>query len=403
MNRKRVNSIDIQIRGIVTLLRSALKGETLTLPDQFDLAGASNILYEHHLVGMAIRGATRCGVPRSDPAIRQLTALFCRDIAASRQQTQQLNAVYALFQEHDIEYMPVKGAVLKPMYPQSELRSMGDADILIRQEQYPVIQALLFSLGLKEEVESDHEFIWRSGDFKLELHKRLIPSYNKDYYAYYGDGWRLARRDGQSSAFHLSPEDHFIYLLVHFAKHYRDGSISAKNICDFWVCRKAWPDMDEAYIRTELKKLKLLDFYRNILDLLDTWFEGAAPTMAVEILTRTAFQGGIYTTEESQITVSVIKLSEETPSLSEGKYKWLWQKLFPSASALSQRFPVLKKYPLLLPFAWAVRWFDALFLRHDRLKRSLATSQEVMRMDTDHVANYEDQLRSVGLDFNFPE
>lgn len=395
--------MDSQLVGIITLLRSALKDEVLTLPVDFDWNNAVNILYEHHLVGIAIRGAVRCGVPRSNPAIRKLTALFCKDVAVSRLQMQKLEAVYTLFREHGIDYMPVKGAVLKPMYPQSELRVMGDADILIRQEQYPKIRELMSSLGLREKVESDHEYVWHGGDFKLELHKRLIPSYNKDYYAYYGDGWRLARRDGQSSAWHLTPEDHFIYLLVHFAKHYRDGSISAKNICDFWVCRKVCPDMDEDYICAQLQKLKLLDFYRNILDLLDTWFEGAAPTGAVEILTQTAFRGGIYTLEESQMTVSVIKLTKETSSLSGSKYKWLWRKLFPSASVLSQRFPILKKYPVLLPFAWAVRWFDALFLRRDRLKRGLSESQELMNMDTARVSRYENQLRAVGLDFNFPE
>lgn len=395
--------MDSQLSGIVTLIRSALKDEVLTLPEDFDWDSAATVLYEHHLVGMAVRGAARCGISRSHPAVRRLTALFCKDVGVSRLQIKQLDAVYALFQENGIEYMPVKGAVVKPMYPQSELRAMGDADILIRQEQYPKIRELMSSLGLQEEVESDHEYVWHSGDFKLELHKRLIPSYNKDYYAYYGDGWRLARQDGQSSAYYLTPEDHFIYLLVHFAKHYRDGSISAKNICDFWVCRKACPDMDETYICGELRKLKLLDFYRNILDLLDTWFEGAAPTGAVEILTQTAFRGGIYTLEASQMTVSVIKLMKESESLSGSKYKWLWQKLFPSASALSQRFPVLKKHPVLLPFAWVARWFDALFLRRDQLKRGLSESQELMNIDTGRVSEYESQLRAVGLDFNFPE
>lgn len=395
--------MDNQTIGIITLLRSALKDEPGTLPENFDWNNATNILYEHHLVSMAIRGAARCGIPRSHPVIQQLTAAFCKIAAASRRQMQQLDAVYSLFREHGIAYMPVKGAVLKPLYPQRELRVMGDADILIRQEQYPTIRELLSSLGLQEDVESDHEYIWYGGDFKLELHKRLIPSYNKDYYAYYGDGWRLARQDGQSSACYLSPEDHFIYLLVHFAKHYRDGSINVKSICDFWVCRKAYPHMDEAYLTTELQKLKLLEFYRNILDLLDTWFEGAAPTRAVELLTQTALRGGIYTFEESQLTVSIIKLTKETASLSGSKRKWLWEKLFPPANVLRQRYPILKKYPVLLPFAWVVRWFDALFLRHDRIKHGLSESQELMNMDTGRVSEYENQLRAVGLDFNFPE
>ena len=395
--------MDSQLLGIITLLRSALKDEALTLPKNFDWDVAVPILYEHHLVGMAIRGAARCGISRTEPAIRQLTALFCKDVSKSRMQMQQLNTLYSVFQEHGIAYMPVKGAVVKPLYPQNELRVMGDADILIRQKQYPTIRKILLSLGLQENIESNHEYVWWGGDFKLELHKCLIPSYNKDYYAYYGDGWHLARQDGQNSAYFLGPEDHFIYLLVHFAKHYRDGSISAKNICDFWVYRKAYPHMDEAYLTEELQKLKLLDFYRNILDLLDTWFEGAPPTAAVEILTQTAFQGGIHSREESFQIVSVIKYTKEQDSLFGSKLKVFWSKLFPPANALANRYPVLLKAPILLPIIWIVRAFEIIFLHPERRKNGLDASQQLMHIDVDKVSDYENKLRSVGLDFNFPE
>ncbi len=395
--------MDNQTIGLITLLRSALKDEPGTLPEDFDWSKAADSLYHHHLVAMAVRGAARCGVSRTEPALRQLTALFCKDVAKSRLQMKQLHAIYAVFQERGIAYMPVKGAVLKPLYPQSELRAMGDADVLIRQEQYPVIRDIMLSFGMQKDIESDHEYIWCSGDFKLELHKRLIPSYNKDYYAYYGDGWRLAQKDEQSSAYFLSPEDHFIYLLVHFAKHYRDGSISAKNICDFWVHRKAYPNMDEDYLSAELQKLKLLDFYRNMLNLLDTWFEGAPPTAAVELLTQTVFQGGIYSQSESFQTVSVIKLRKENASLSGSKYTVLRRKLFPPVNALTNRYPILLKAPVLLPFVWIVRGFEILFLHSERRKRGMAESRALMHMDTEQIADYENSLRAVGLDFNFPE
>jgi len=395
--------MDSLFLGIVTLLRSALKDEAQILPEDFDWDRAVNILYDHHLVGMAIHGAARCGVPRSHPAVRQLTALFCKEVSKSRLQMQQLNVIYSLFQEHGIAYMPVKGAVIKPLYPQNELRAMGDADILIRKKQYPAIRKILLSLGLQKDIESDHEYIWRGGDFKLELHKRLIPSYNKDYYAYYGDGWHLARQDGQSSAYYLSPEDHFIYLLVHFAKHYRDGSISAKNICDFWVYRKAYPNMDESYLSAELGKLKLLDFYRNVLALLDTWFEGAPPTAAVEILTQTAFQGAIHSQEESFQIVSVIKHTKERESFLGSKIKVLWRKLFPPLNALANRYPILLKAPVLLPIIWSVRVFEIVFLHPERRKKGMNASRQLMHMDLDHVSDYENKLRSVGLDFNFSE
>lgn len=395
--------MDSQELGIVTLLRSALKDEALVLPVDFNWRDATDILYKHYLVAMALRGATRCGVPRTEPAIRNLTAQFCREVAKSRQQTKMLHAIYAVFQERGIAYMPVKGAILRDLYPQRELRAMGDADILIQKKQYPVVQDIMLSFGMQKEVESDHEYIWFNSELKVELHKHLIPSYNKDYYAYYGDGWQLAQKDEHSSAHSLSPEDHFIFLLVHFAKHYRDGMISAKNICDFWVYRKAFPKMDDAYLSAELQKLKLLDFYHNILDLLNTWFEGAPPTEAVEILTKTTFQGGIYMPEDSAMAVSVIKLKRENVSLSGSKFRMLLRMLAPPASTLSRRYPILIKAPILLPFFWVKRGFDLLFLDPLRRKRGIARSQKLMHMTDGRITDYENSLRAVGLDFTLPE
>jgi len=49
-------------------------------------------------------------------------------------------------------------------------------------------------LGYEELYESDHELVWNHDLMRIELHKRLIPSYNKDYYQYYGDGWQLAKK-----------------------------------------------------------------------------------------------------------------------------------------------------------------------------------------------------------------
>lgn len=384
-----------QLLGITTLLRSALKDETHALPADFDLSSALPLITEHHLTGLVIRGAARCGVSRSDPSIRQLTALFCKNLTASRLQMQQLDIIFSLFQEHGIEYMPVKGASLKKLYPQSELRVMGDADVLIRQEQYPAIQELLSSLGLQEEAENDHEHVWHGGELKLELHKRLIPSHDKDYFAYYGDGWQFAKRVGQSSEFCLSPEDHFIFLLVHFAKHYRNASINAKNVCDFWVCRAAYPEMDEAYISAELKKLKLFDFYRNMLNLLSVWFEGAQSTAITDLITDTVFQGGLY----SQLTVPILKAAKAKKSISGSRVRMLRRKLFPSAHDLASHYPVLKKCPVLLPVFWVAQWFELLFFRHDRIKRGF----DLMKLNEDRLSDYEKQLRDVGLGFNFSE
>lgn len=387
--------MDTQIRGMITLLRSALKNEALVLPKDFNLHSACRVFYEQHLTGLAVRGATRCGFSVTAPELRGLTAEMCKSIEVSRAQTRQLERVYALFEANGIVYVTLKGGVLKELYPQPELRIMGDADVLIRQEQYPVIRTLLPSIGMKEEEESDHEYVWSGSGLKLELHKRLIPSYDKDYYEYFGEGWDRVRKEESRSACHLTTEDHFIYLLVHFAKHYRNGSVNAKNICDFWVYRNAYPEMDEAYIQEQLEKLEMKEFYRNVLRLLDTWFEGNTPTEATERMTEAVFQGGVRSFEEAQAVFGFLGQEQETRTFAKQKRRWFLRRVFPSAKFLSTRYPVLKKCPVLLPFCWILRWGAVLL---HRPQNAIGGVKNMVNMDEKQVESYKEDLRAVGLD-----
>ena len=67
----------------------------------------------------------------------------------------------AAFEKNGIAHMPLKGILMKQLYPRPDMRIMGDADILIRVEQYEKIKPLLEELGFAEKLESDHELICR--------------------------------------------------------------------------------------------------------------------------------------------------------------------------------------------------------------------------------------------------
>ena len=110
----------------------------------------SKLLFKHHLIGLGMQGAMLCGVPRSNPALTGMFALFCQGVQQSRNQDRKLAEVYALFEKHGVAYMPVKGAEIRKYYPRPEYRVMGDADVLIHQEQYSLIQQILSGIGMNE-------------------------------------------------------------------------------------------------------------------------------------------------------------------------------------------------------------------------------------------------------------
>ena len=122
-------------QSIITLLKSAITGEPYPLPDDFDLAAIYPQVKKHHMDALLYEGAVRCGIPRKDPVMQELFQRYCRSLLVSEGQMGEVARIFAAFDAAGIDYLPLKGVNMKPRYPKPELRSMGDADILIRTEQ----------------------------------------------------------------------------------------------------------------------------------------------------------------------------------------------------------------------------------------------------------------------------
>lgn len=391
--------MDLLQRGILDLLGSCLDGKRSALPADFDWRKACEIGKAHQILPMLYYGALQSEVEIPDDIKDFLERVTFQSIFIDKNQMYALVELERSFQENGIEYLPLKGALLKNLYPKTEMRSMGDADILIRLEQYEAIKPILLQLGYEEILESNHELVWdKRGALHLELHKRLIPSYNKDYYAYFGDGWNLAHKS-EGSRFEMKKEDQFIYLFVHYAKHYRDAGIGIRHLTDLYVYQKANADMDVAYVERELERLQLLDFYRNSVETVSVWFNGKPNTEMSDFMTDRIFKSGSYGTREKQTLSEGLKQSKEI-SVEKVQKNKLRSLIFPSANALSQKYRCLKRAPWLLPFIWIYRWTAAILFKPKNIKRQRET---VSAMSSENILAYQRELNYVGLDFNFEE
>ena len=385
-------------QGILTLLRSAVTGDALALPRDFDWEEAMVWAKKHQISPLVYEGAVNCGVDRALPQMQTLFQMYCKNLLISEGQLQAIGRLCVAFEEADIDYMPVKGCNMKLRYPKPELRAMGDADILIKLEQYDRIYPIMKELGYEEELESDHELLWRTKALELELHKRLIPSYNKDYFRYFGDGWQLAKVQ-TGTRWAMTPEDEYIYLFTHFAKHYRDGGIGLRHVLDLWVYERSAP-MDESYIEAELKKLQLLEFRQNIVRLLKAWFCGEAMDEKTAFISDFVFGSGSWGSRENKETASGVRDARDAGSVGKGKLLRVCKILFPPMLGMKQLYPTLQKAPVLLPVFWVVRWVKTLLFGRDRIQRQKRVLQE---RSADRIETYQQALHFVGLDFHFKE
>lgn len=383
-------------RGILTLIKSAITGEALPLSPDFSMSEARDLLKRHNITALAYEGAVLCGIsPREEP-MPGLLQRCCRGIITSEAQLSRLQKLFAAFEAEGIDYMPLKGVRMKSLYPKPELRTMGDADVLIRLGQYPRIRPILEAQGYAEKVESDHELIWEQPGLYLELHKRLIPSYNPDLCAYFEDPWAMAAPE-KGRCWAMCPEDEWLYIFTHMAKHYRDGGIGLRHMTDLLVFRRTHPVLNEDHIQAALERLELTEFYRHVCRLLDHWFADAPGDPLLDMMTEFIFTSGSFGTADSH-TVSMMLRKVEGSRLDNGRLLYIWQTVFPGKAVLHAQYPFLEKAPWLLPVAWFLRPFHRL-RKNPRLLRQ---KRDTLRSITNEkIENRRRSLKLVGLDFNF--
>lgn len=389
--------MDLIQKGITILLKSAVTQQPFKLPEGFELEQAMPLVKKHGMLTLIYEGARICGISTQESLMRQMFVAYCKAMLFSEGQLRDIERIYAVFDREKIDYMPLKGCRMKYLYPRPELRTMGDADILIKVDQYTYIKQLLESMGFEQKHETDHELVWRSKSLYLELHRRLIPSYNEDFYEYYGEGWNLAKvRDG--SRYSMIPEDEWIFLFTHFAKHYRDGGIGCRHVTDLWVWQRTHPDVNRIYVEEKLEQLQLREFYDNILRLLKLWFEDGESDSVLDIINEFIFSSGSFGKQEVRMLSRAVRDAKHSISGSRSRCRYLRRILFPGVDVLRGKYTILQKAPWMLPAVWIFRVFYKVSCERKSVNHH---TQNLIEMSGENMRLRQKMLNLVGLDYYF--
>lgn len=381
-------------RGILQLIRSAITRQALPLPEGFRLEDAEVLIKMHQIHGLIYEGAVLCGIPKTEPVMGRLFQTYCQLMIRNSAQMTALGKLFSAFEENGIAYLPVKGCILKELYPDPAMRTMGDADVLIHMEQYDQISSIVEHLGYCLDGEADHAIPWKRKELCLELHRSLIPSYQTTEYAYFKDVWQRAVPSG-SHRYDLSCEDSYIFLFLHYVKHYRDGGIGLRQLTDLWIWQMLRPQTDMELVRRDLEKLNLLQFFDYTQQMLRVWFYDEEPNDRVLFMTEYIFSSGSWGTAENSAISHALRMSVEEGSGRKARAKMRLNALFPSAKVMAKRYPVLNKSPWLLPVIWPYRWVTAVLFRRNNIRKC---SAKIAHVTDDKLQSKEQAFAYVGLD-----
>ena len=382
-------------QGVLTLLRSALSGEKLPLPEEFSVEGAYSIIKQHRIMSICYCGACNCGIDENLPVMLKLQSQTYAELIHGECQEWELARICEELRKLNVFFMPVKGLFIKKLYSQPHMRYMADADILINENERGKIERLLCGLGYHKYAESPCEIIYENDNLHLELHKHLIPPSVKDYFSYF-EGFAERAEALDFGEHKLRDEDHFIYIFVHFARHYRGGGIGLKHLCDIFVCKENLT-LDEKYIEEELKKLGLLKFYQNLMQAVKEAFSGSELSETSDIIINAVFKSGAYGTVKSARIADAASRGGDKNLKKANRSRFIGA-LFLPFSIMKIKYPFLKKLPFLLPFMWVWRAIRAVFKGKNKVSHELNALKD---LSADEVKAYADTLKAVGLNFDF--
>ena len=99
----------------IALIKAAITGEKVEIPKYFSLEDVVKTAKKHNISTMIYYGALLCGIESDNHLINDLFIDTCKNIAVSEYQMYSFKEICKAFDEQKIEYMPLKGTVLKSM------------------------------------------------------------------------------------------------------------------------------------------------------------------------------------------------------------------------------------------------------------------------------------------------
>lgn len=338
------------------------------------------------LANMAWYGLARLD-QESQPDQRTMAKfqLDCKK-AIAKEATQHLVAEQILqaFEENQIDCMPLKGYLVKYLYPRPDMRLMADVDILFKDAQTEQVLEKMLELGFSVEHQGGyHDIYYRHPFMNVEMHRRLMDE-DSPYSEYLNKTWDRAKlKDGSKFTYQLSQEDFYIYLLIHLTKHYTGIGTGIRSFLDIWLYNKRYRgEMDWAYIQVELEKTRLWEFAKNINGLCAVWFGNAQSNELYDEMTGEIFSGGIYGSRKRAIisSINIVKTGQKNASRT-ALYLYRLELFFPPLRTMKILYPFLETLPFLLPFCWAARGVRSLILKRKHMFQTIKRAHSVSKED----------------------
>lgn len=277
-------------------------------------------------------------------------------------------SLLSYLEKERIWYLPLKGILLKELYPKQGMRQMVDNDILYDKDYQDKIASYFMKNGYKvlQVGKGNHDVFQKNPVYNYEMHTSLFNSQNPVLLKYYADVKEYLIKDVNNSyGYHFSDEDFYIYMIAHEYKHYCRGGTGLRSLLDRYVYEKEkGSTLDWNYIERELNEQGSARFEKSTRCLSKKIFSAPIEFRKEELLAEEHkllsyyLFSGCFGTYNNLITNNLKILQRDGENiLAKAKGRYILKRMFPDLKFMKENYPFLDKHGILLPVGYVHRLF----------------------------------------------
>ena len=296
-----------------------------------------------------------------------------------------------LFQYMDAEhiwYMPLKGAILKDLYPRQEMRQMADNDILFDATYEAAVKDYFVKEGYEviSYAKGNHDVYEKEPVYNFEMHTSLFgETHNEIWAEYYKDIQSKLNKSDNHFQYSFTDEDFYIYFIVHAFKHFDGCGTGIRYFVDSYVYQNA-KNLDWGYIEEELEKLGVLAFEKTFRSVsMKIFGKGESLSDLSEeeyrMLCDSMF-AGTYGNLQSGIGKKLHKIQGNEDRITKNtKVKYIIGRLFPPMSYYKAYYPYIYKTRIFIPFFVIFRMVRGVLQNGKKLMREVKVVLKIDQAD----------------------
>ena len=259
--------------AMLRLIASVLEPErpAVILPADIELETLHSIARRHSLAALTYLGLKKAGIMSA--GLRESAAQAKRRSVIL---SSELKALEAAFTEKRIHFMPLKGMILRSLYPGTGSREMSDIDLWYDRAQRDRVREVMLELGYTpaKKQAPNHDVYSKPPWLIVEAHHDLFDGeVYRTFYDYYKDK-TYASSDENEYLCRMTPGEMYVYLISHAYIHYISAGTGLRTLIDLRLFRRRYKaETDSEAVVSELNALGTADFEAETRRLSERMFD----------------------------------------------------------------------------------------------------------------------------------